>query len=174
MRRLVAGGKRKSAPSAFGFGLVFRSFMAYGFPGRCWFERSCGPACLIIVSINPTKAYMKKTIVLLTGIAGLFLLAYATPTMAADDDAGKKVTVTGMGKCAKCALKETDSCQNVIEAEENGKKVTYYLAKNDISKDFHSNICKEAKKVKATGTVKEVDGKKELTVSKISLADKTE
>jgi len=71
-------------------------------------------------------------------------------------------------------LKETDSCQNVIEAEENGKKVTYYLAKNDISKDFHSNICKEAKKVKATGTVKEVDGKKELTVSKISLADKTE
>jgi len=115
---------------------------------------------------------MKKTIVLLTGIAGLFLLASAMPMMAADQDNGKKVTVTGMGKCAKCALKETDSCQNVIEADEHGKKVTYYLAKNDVSKDFHSNICKEAKKVTATGTVKEVDGKKELTPSKITLADK--
>ena len=76
-----------------------------------------------------------------------------------------------MGKCAKCALKETDSCQNVIEAEEHGKKVTYYLAKNDISKDFHSNICKESKKVKATGTVAEVDGKKELTATKIEVVE---
>jgi len=117
---------------------------------------------------------MKKTIVLLTGIAGLLLLASTMPTMAADEGAGKKVTITGMGKCAKCALHETDTCQNVIEADEHGKKVTYYLAKNDMSKEFHSNICKESKKVKATGTVKEVDGKKELTVSKIALAEKDE
>ena len=66
---------------------------------------------------------MKKTIVLLTGIAGLLLLASAMPTMAADEGAGKKVTITGMGKCAKCALHETDTCQNVIEADEHGKKV---------------------------------------------------
>ena len=114
---------------------------------------------------------MKKTIVLLTGIAGLFLLAYATPTMAADDDAGKKVTVTGMGKCAKCALHETDSCQNVIQTEKGGKTVNYYLTKNDVAKEFHSNICKESKKVKATGTVAEVDGKKELTATKIEVVE---
>jgi len=112
---------------------------------------------------------MKKSIILLTGIAGLFLLALATPSMAADDE--KKVTITGTGKCGKCALKETDSCQNVIEVEKGGKTTKYYLAKNDMSKEFHSNLCKESKKVKATGTVKEVDGKKELTVTKIDLVE---
>jgi hypothetical protein len=66
-------------------------------------------------------------------------------------------------------LKETASCQNVIEAKENGKTVKYYLAKNDVSKEFHDNICKESKKVTATGTVKEVDGKKELTAEKIEV-----
>jgi hypothetical protein len=112
---------------------------------------------------------MRKRVVLLTGIAGLFLLAFVTPTLAAEE--GKKVTITGTGKCAKCALHETDACQNVIQTEKGGKITTYYLAKNDISKDFHSNVCKESKKVKATGTVKEVDGKKELTVSKIAVVE---
>lgn len=114
---------------------------------------------------------MKKTIVLLTAIAGLLFIASTVSTQAADEG-GKKVTITGTGKCAKCALHETDKCQNVIQTEENGKTVTYYLAKNDLSKEFHDNLCKEPKKVKATGTVKEVDGKKELTVTKISLAEK--
>jgi RecG-like helicase len=116
---------------------------------------------------------MRKYIVLLTGIAGLFYVASTTPALAADADKGegKKVTITGTGKCAKCALHETDSCQNVIVTEKGGKTTTYYLAKNDVSKDFHSNICKEAKKVKATGTVKEVDGKKEFTATKITVAE---
>jgi len=112
---------------------------------------------------------MKKSIVLLTGIAGLLLLAFATPTLAADE--GRTVTITGMGRCGKCALHVTATCQNVIQTENGGKTVTYYLTKNDVSKDFHSNVCKEAKKVTATGTVKEVDGKKEFTVTKISLAE---
>jgi len=114
---------------------------------------------------------MRKSILLLTSITGLFLLAFVTPTLAADEGKEKKVTITGMGKCAKCALKETDSCQNVIQTEKGGKTTTYYLAKNDLSKEFHSNVCKEAKKVRATGTVKEVDGKKELTVTKIAVVD---
>jgi hypothetical protein len=103
----------------------------------------------------------------MASVAGLALLALATPTFAADS---KEVTVTGEGKCGKCSLKETEKCQNVIEAKENGKTVKYYLTQNATSKEFHDNICKEAKKVTATGTVKEVDGKKELTVSKIELA----
>lgn len=113
---------------------------------------------------------MKKNITLLTGLAGL-LLALATPSFA-DDEKGKEVTVTGEGKCAKCILKETEKCQNAIETTENGKKVTYYLTDNKVSKDFHEDLCKEAKKVTATGTVKEVDGKKELTVTKIDLVAK--
>ena len=113
---------------------------------------------------------MKRTIVALTSVA-LFSLAVLTPAIAADKEGkGKDKTITGEGKCAKCALKEGDKCQNVIQAKEDGKTVTYYLAKNDVSNDFHSNICKETKKVTATGSVKEVDGKKELTASKIELA----
>ena len=116
---------------------------------------------------------MKNRMVLMTGLAGLLLLALATPAFAEDKETkGKEITVTGEGKCAKCILKEADKCQTVIQAKEEGKTVNYYLAKNEASENFHEDVCKEAKQVKATGTVKEVDGKKELTVSKIELAEK--
>ena len=59
--------------------------------------------------------------------------------------------------------------QNVIEVEKGKKKTIYYLEQNEVSKSFHDNICKEAKKVTATGTVKKVDGKLELTASKMNL-----
>ena len=90
----------------------------------------------------------------------------AVPAFAAD----KEVTITGEGQCAKCALHETDKCQNTIQTEENGKTVTYYLTQNDTSKEFHDNICKKPEKVTATGVVSEKDGKKILTVSKIEAA----
>jgi len=97
------------------------------------------------------------------------LLAYAAPTFGADSS--KEKTITGQAKCAKCALKEGDKCQTVIQTEnKKGKTVSFYLADNDVSKAFHENVCKETKKVTATGTVKKVDGKNELTVSKIEVA----
>jgi hypothetical protein len=106
---------------------------------------------------------MKKAIV--GFCAAVFAISLAIPSIAADEK-----TITGEGKCGKCALKETAKCQNVIQAKEDGKTVTYYLAKNDVSDKFHENLCKETKKVTATGSVKEVDGKKELTATKIELA----
>jgi len=112
---------------------------------------------------------MKKTSLLITSITGLVMLAVVAPTFAAEKDKEKTITITGEGKCAKCALKETEKCLNVIVVDKNAKKVTYYLAQNDLSKDFHSNICKESKKVTATGTLKKDDGKKELAVTKIDL-----
>jgi hypothetical protein len=104
-----------------------------------------------------------KKLSLLTALAAMLI---AIPAMAAD----KEVTVTGEGKCAKCSLKEAEKCQNVIQAKEDGKDVTYYLAQNQTSKDFHENLCKKSEKVTATGTVKEEGGKKILTVSKIEVA----
>jgi hypothetical protein len=80
------------------------------------------------------------------------------------------VTITGEGKCGKCALKETDECQNVIEVEENGKTVKYYLADNKTSQDYHKNVCKKTVKTTVTGEVKEEKGKKILTASKIEKA----
>ena len=113
---------------------------------------------------------MKKASKLLTGIvAGLVLAALTTPAFAAEK--GKEKTITGEAKCAKCALKETSKCQTVIQTEgKDGKKVTYYLANNDVAKAFHDKVCSETKKVTATGTVKKVDGKEEMEVTKIDLA----
>ena len=112
---------------------------------------------------------MKRTSLLLAGIAGLLLLALATPTFAADTS--KEKTITGEAKCGKCMLKETDKCQTVIQVEnKKGKTVNYYLAENDVAKAFHEDVCTEAKKVTATGTIKKVDGKNEFTVPKIELA----
>ncbi len=111
---------------------------------------------------------MKKSTFLKSIVAGLLMLAVVTPTFA--EEGGKVVTITGDGKCGKCALKETEKCQNVIQVEKNGKKTTYYLVQNEKSKLFHDNLCKDTKKVTATGTCKKVDGKLELTVTKLELA----
>ena len=106
---------------------------------------------------------MKKSLFAALTVASLVL----TLTLKARADDEK--TITGEGKCAKCALKETKACQNVVLVKEGDKTVTYYLVQNDVSKKFHDNICQESKKVKATGTVKEVDGKMQLTPTKIEL-----
>jgi Family of unknown function (DUF6370) len=103
-----------------------------------------------------------KKITSLIALAGLL----AIPAFAAD----KEVTITGQGTCAKCALHETDKCQTVIQTKEHGEKVAYYLADNEISKDFHDNVCKKPEKITATGTVSEENGKKILTASKIEEA----
>ena len=113
---------------------------------------------------------MKKTSILMSAIAGLMLLAFTTPSFAADAGKSKEITLTGEAKCAKCMLHLTDKCQTVIQAEnKKGKMVDYYVMPNEVSKAFHQNVCQEAKKVTATGTVKKVDGKTEFTATKIEL-----
>src|SRR5437762_2872437 len=111
---------------------------------------------------------MKRSLILSLSFGGLFLLAASTASYAADNE----VTLTGEGQCAKCALKKTDSCQNTVTVDKNGKKVTYYLEKNDVANKFHKTICQTSKDIKVTGTVKEVDGKQVVTASKIDLVEK--
>lgn len=86
---------------------------------------------------------------------------------------GKEVTLKGTGMCLKCELKKAEKCQNAIQVEKDGKKLTYALVDaegKDISKKFHSNLCQTTKKVVAKGVVKEKeDGKLELVVSAIEL-----
>ncbi len=89
------------------------------------------------------------------------------------DEGDKKITIEGDGMCAKCALKETKTCQNVVIVTKDGEKKTYYLAKNKTAKDAHGSMgfCRASKdkpvKVKVTGTCKKEDGKLVLTASKI-------
>jgi Family of unknown function (DUF6370) len=114
---------------------------------------------------------MKKASVLFSAVAGLVLLAAATPSFAADSGSETERTIKGEAKCAKCLLKESDKCQTVIEAKgNNGRTVKYYVTDNEVAKKFHDEVCQEAKKVTAVGTVKRVDGKRELTLTKIELA----
>jgi hypothetical protein len=111
---------------------------------------------------------MKKVNLLLAGLVGALLIAVAAPAVAAD--AGKEKTITGEAKCGKCALKETEKCQTVIQTKDtSGKTVTYYLTDNATAKDFHKNVCSETKKVTATGTEKKVEGKTQFTASKIDI-----
>jgi hypothetical protein len=86
--------------------------------------------------------------------------------------AAAEVTIKGEGKCAKCSLKETKTCQNTITTEKDGKKVVYYIKNDAVAKAFHKNICQDdTKTIQATGTVSEVDGKQVLTASKIEVVE---
>ena len=101
------------------------------------------------------------------------LMYFTSGTFAADEAAAsKEKTLTGEMKCAKCALSETKECQNALVVEnKNGKKTTYYLDQNDVSKKFHDTVCKGPKKVTVTGTTKKGEnGKRELVASKIEEA----
>jgi Family of unknown function (DUF6370) len=112
---------------------------------------------------------MSKMKLILAIVASL-MLAFGTSNLLAQD-AGKVITITGNMVCAKCTLHETASCQNVVQVEKDGKTIKYYLAKNDVSDAMHDDICHgDAKKVTATGTVVEKDGKEVLTVTKLEAA----
>ena len=104
-------------------------------------------------------------------IALLATLAFAGAAMTALAADSKEITITGNMVCGKCKLHETKACQNVIQVEKDGKTVNYYLAKNDVSDAMHEDICHgDSKKVTATGTVEEKDGKEVLTVTKLEAA----
>ena len=112
---------------------------------------------------------MNRKLMLALATAGLFLASTTFQGFAEDE---KTITIKGEGMCAKCSLKETKDCQNAVKVKTGDKTVTYYFVKNDVAKKFHGEICQATKKVTATGTVKEVDGKQEFTATKIEV-DKT-
>ena len=111
-------------------------------------------------------------------------LAIAIPfaASAADNDkkdAKKARTTKGTLVCAKCTLKQTDSCQAALQINRKNKKTgketnrTFLLKNNDVAQAFHKNICSGDKvPVAVTGT-REGKGKKAIiTASKIEKAEK--
>ena len=115
---------------------------------------------------------MKKLLVALFVTAAL---ALPVTRQAFAESKGKEITVTGKGMCNKCCLKKGDTCENVVQVEKDGKdgkktKVTYHLADNQLSKDFHDNICKKVQPVTFTGTCKKEGENLVVTCSKIALA----
>lgn len=100
---------------------------------------------------------MKKSVITVCAVAAL---AFGMVTRAFADEK----TVTGEGACSA-------SHQTVIKVKDGAKTVTYYLTDNDVSKNFHKKICQVPAKVKATGDVKDVGGRMELTATSIELAN---
>ena len=66
------------------------------------------------------------------------------------DDADKKVTIEGEGMCAKCALKETKTCQNAVIVTKDGKKETYYLVHEGVSKKATTEAWASARRPRTT------------------------
>src|SRR5437764_14881761 len=104
---------------------------------------------------------MKKMFATIVGVTTLLLAFNATSAFAGD----KEVTINGNAKCAMCSLHEGNSCSTVIQSKHDGKTVNYYVVDNEVSKKLEK-LSHSGKKVVATGTVKEVDGKQKLTVTK--------
>ena len=92
--------------------------------------------------------------------------------LAAGDEA---VTVEGKVLCAKCKLHEEgrDECQNVLVVEKGDETMHYYLAPNDVNKEF-GDVCMATPMVRATGTLSEKDGHTWLTASRIEKIAKSE
>ena len=123
-----------------------------------------------------------RAILLATAFA--FLATFAITAQAADDKPakaekaakaeksektakGSEVTLNGEMMCAKCELKESEKCQNVLKVTEGGKETKYYLVHNDLAKKNHKMVCSSTHKATVTGTVAEDAGKKNLTASAI-------
>ena len=100
------------------------------------------------------------------------LVAAALFIVSAAWAADKEVTLTGVGQCAKCELGKTSACQNALVVKKDGKEEMFLLVDNDVSKNFHDNICTGKAEIAVTGVVKESAGKKEIVASKIALAKK--
>lgn len=118
------------------------------------------------------KSEIMKTMKSFTAVlCALALLGGVSAVRATADEADAAKTITGDAKCAKCLLKQTtDVHQTAIQVKEGDKTVTYYLVANDVAKKYDKKVCEKAEKVTAAGTVKTVDGKLQLTATKIEPA----
>ena len=114
---------------------------------------------------------MKTILTTTLKVAGLLFALAWMDGLSEARAAGDTKTVTGEGKCAKCLLKEGTTHQTVIQAEEGGKTVNYYVVDNATAKSVDKKFCDKPHKVSATGTVKEVNGKMELTPTDIHLVN---
>lgn len=111
---------------------------------------------------------MKRTSLILGLAVGMMLACGATRSFGSDS---KETTLSGKLVCGKCVLHESKDCENVLQVQQDGKTVNYYLTQNKVSKKFHSNICQnDGEQVTVTGKVKEKRGKETVVATSIEPA----
>ena len=83
--------------------------------------------------------------------------------------AEKEIVLTGKVTCNKCELKKSTKCETVIvvKDEKSKKDVVYFFDKDSHGK-FHDDICSAGKTGTVSGTVKDVEKKKVISVKKVT------
>jgi hypothetical protein len=85
-----------------------------------------------------------------------------------DKGDAKEVTLKGTVTCGKCDLKKDKACATVIVVKKDNKDVVYYFDPAS-HKEHHAKVCTEAMPGTVVGTVSEKNGKKMVTVSKLTI-----
>lgn len=107
---------------------------------------------------------MKTTfLVAVLSAAALFPSAHARGALVVGE------VIHGEALCARCQLKEAGQCGIVIRAVESGTNVQYYATTNRVAAKFQAKSCQSPVKVWAKGTVRERDGKNQITLKKIDV-----
>jgi Family of unknown function (DUF6370) len=110
------------------------------------------------------RAFIAAIAIVCAGV----LVASGTNAQDKKDEKPKEVVLKGKITCAKCDLGTATECQTVIvvKDKETKKDITYYFDKAGHGK-FHDDICSSAKNGSVTGTVKDAEKKKVVTVKKV-------
>jgi hypothetical protein len=101
------------------------------------------------------------------------------PTAAPRVGKEKEITLTGDAICAKCALKQAQSCQLALQVDAGGYSIVYFLQPDEVRKRLEKQIeeqrinwCATPTKVVATGVVRQIDGRPVLVSSRLEQAPK--
>ena len=89
----------------------------------------------------------------------------------------KAITLTGEAFCAKCALKQAQTCQLALQVEDGGARIVYFLQPEEVRKRLESqlekqgiNWCATPTKVVATGIDRQIDGRPVVVASRLEPA----
>ena len=95
------------------------------------------------------------------------VLVFVLGLVAASTVSAEEMTLSGTLKCAKCALKKAEKCQDVlVVTDAAGAATEYWVVKNEAAEKA-GHQCKTEAKATVTGVVSEKDGTKWITASKI-------
>jgi hypothetical protein len=100
-------------------------------------------------------------------VIGALMLGFLVTGSLEAQDKVKEVVLKGKITCAKCELELTKRCASVIVVKENAKDVVYFFDAKANEK-YHAETCSDAREGEVTGVVSEAQGKKTITVSKLT------
>jgi uncharacterized protein DUF6370 len=111
-------------------------------------------------------SYMRKLFVVAALLCSALLLTAGITAQDKKGD-GKEVTLKGKITCNKCDLGKSKACETVIVVKEGKNEVVYFFDAASHKKN-HGKICTDPKQGSVTGTVKDADNKKTITVTKVT------